>query len=165
MARLKPQHIYTLGDYYATPDLQEDCHQIRKGNLVAVADAAYALAQKLPQNSILVPVPSRSGYAESLCEMMGYYARVPIARPLSREDLRNGGVYLMKKGGKKVSESDTGIYRNESFFSPGRRVVLVDTVLATGTSFSASARALGIPCEMACVAVDYDTYNKYNNTK
>ena len=160
MKRLQPKSIYTLGDYYKSEYLREDCHLIRGKNLVTMCDKAYDLAQKLPKDGVLIPVPSLSGYNEEFTRLVAYYANLPFYPTLARENLGNCGLYLMKKGGAEVTEADTGIFCLGC--PPEGRLILIDNVIATGTTISACLRALGRDTDAACVAVDYNTYNKHN---
>lgn len=157
---LKPTKIHTLGDYYKTPYLREDCHRIKQGNAVTANDCAVRLSEKLPKDCVIVPIPSRSGCNEAFARMLAYYANVPIYYDLARE-LRPSSLYDMKKRGEQVTEKDTGLFLHGN--PSDGRIVLVDNVIATGTTISAAIRAIGKPCEAACIAVDYEQYNYYHN--
>ena len=158
----KPEHIYTLGDYYKTPGLREDCHRVREGNMVASNDCAYRLAEKLPSDAVLLSIPSISGTTEAFARMVAYYANRPISFCLKKA-LGYDSTYKRKKRGEQVTESDTGIYCDKNV--PDGHLVLVDNVMATGTTVSASIKAIGKPCDVACVAVDYELYEHYNETQ
>lgn len=160
MNHLTPTKIHTLGDYYKPPYLREDCHRVKENDAVTANDVAYHLAKKLPKDCILVPVPSLSGYNEAFTRMLAYYANAPISFCLQRA-LGYGSLYKMKKeGGMPITEEMTGIWCNGP--APKQKVVLVDNVIATGTTMSAAIRAIGKPCEAACIAVDYEQYNNNN---
>lgn len=159
MKLLEPTHIYTLGDYYASPNLREDCHNVKEGNAVTANDMAHALAEKLPKDCLLVPIPSYSGYNETFTRMLAYYADAPIAYVLGRKHI-NMGLYNLKKQGYIVTEEDVCLFPNGPL--PEGNIVLVDNVVATGTTLSAAIRAIGKPCAVACMAVDYGAYNNYH---
>lgn len=161
MKRLEATKIYTLGDYYKTPYLREDCHNVKDGNAVTANDCAYRLAEKLPKDCTLVPVPSLSGHNENFARMVAYYANIPIDYSLARTAGMNDGLYKMKKEGTPANEEDTGIFAHGN--PPDGKIVLIDNVIATGTTMSAAIRAIGKPCEAACIAMDYEQYNYYNN--
>ena len=158
MEQLRPTIIHTLGDYYETEYLREDCHNAKAGNQVTMNDAAVRLAKSLPKDCILVPIPSLSGNNESFARMLSFYSRKPISYCLQR-GRGYGSLYQMKKDGCKVTEEDTGIWCNGG--APNGLIVLVDNVIATGTTMSAAIRAIGKPCEAVCIAVDFNTYKTY----
>lgn len=155
---LKPAEIYTLGDYYKTPELREDCHNVKDGNSVTANDCAYRLAQKLPKDGLLIPVPSRSGYNEAFTQMLAYYANLPVLNGLRKLNPELSVYRSKKEGGMVITEKMVSMTFNG--FLTHQRVILVDNVLATGTTASAAIRAIGKPCEMACIAVDYEQYNR-----
>ena len=159
---MEPTRIYTLGDYYKTKFLREDCHWVKGGNGVAANDCARRLSHKVPKDCILVPIPSVHGYNEAFTKMLAYYADLPYAQCLYR-DVNNISLYAKKKRGETVTEQDTGIYADTGHIPMGK-ILLVDNVIATGTTMSAAIRAIGKPCEAACIAVDYDNYNAHKDT-
>ena len=67
-------------------------------------------------------------------------------------------LYENKKRGEKVSEKDCQFYLAAPV--PQGDIVLVDNVIATGTTVSAAQRTLGRRCAVAVVAVDSKENNK-----
>lgn len=160
MSLILPTHIYSFGDYYSRRSLRFFVHRLKEGDVSTMYDIAPYLAVKLPKNAVLVPVPSQSGYTETFTRILGALNGVGVSECLQR---REGveSLYERKKRGERVSESDTGIFLARN--APSGRLILVDNVIATGTTVSACIRALKAPCEAACIAVDYATL--INSTK
>lgn len=159
MERLIPIEIFTIGDY-KLQSLRTYCHDIKKGDYITIREVAAVLARKIPADAIIIPIPSLSGYNEAFCRMISNYSGHPIEYCLMREG-GHGSLYDKKKRGESVTEEDTGIMLHG--FPPDGRLVLVDNVIATGTTMSAAIRAIGRPCEAACIAVDWAIFNMYNN--
>ena len=102
-----------------------------------------------------MPIPSRSGYSEDgakfISDMLGARYCPCIGRNPGQS------LYMMKKSGREVSEEDTGFYLKSAV--PNGNILLFDNVIATGTSLSSAMRLLGRPCDIACLAVDYNEYH------
>lgn len=151
MEKLTPVRVYSLGDYYDIAGLRELCHAVKEGDGKAMRKAAKGLCKLLPQGCTLVPVPSRSGHNETFTRKLAVMAGLPYRKCLDR----SGGesLYDLKRRGVRVTEETTGIKPGPDVLPEGH-VILVDNVIATGTTMSAAIRAIGRPCEAAVIAVD-----------
>jgi predicted amidophosphoribosyltransferase len=154
METLAPIRVYTLGDY-KLKGLRQACHEAKRGDYLTIRDYAEVLAKKLPKHCTLVPIPSH--HSETFCQMIANFSGLPISRCLQRRE-GVGSLYEKKKRGERVTEEDTGISLFDN--APKGKVVLVDNVIATGTTMSAAIRAIGKPCEAVCIAIDFSINNK-----
>lgn len=133
---------YAVSDKY-TPYAKEMCHKI-KGETVsgvplttrehgdAIDIAAREMAAIVPKNAVLVPIPSRHGYATDtllLATRIGRLSGNAIKDVLRGNDRTSS--YEAKKTGVSV---DFGFYMTEEIEGP---IVYVDNVISSG----ATARA------------------------
>lgn len=163
MEKIKPDTIYTLGDYYRTSLLRELCHSVKDCNSVSnIRLAGRLLAALIPNDVILVPIPccSARNYTDRLvqeiaaCKWKDENERKNHVRlqVLGRDS--NDTLYEMKISGKHISEEDCKFVLTGEV--PKGDIVLVDNVLATGTSASAAMRLIGRRCNVATIAVDFE---------
>ncbi len=152
----RPVTIYTLGDYYGIPELRTICHLVKDGQVEIQLKAAVELAMMLPKESVLVPVPSRNGGTVELARLLGELTHLPVIQCLKQDSTES--LYNLKKAGKKVTEADCAITLTGK--APEGNIVLVDNVIATGTTMSAAIEAIGRDCDAACLALDMNTYRQ-----
>lgn len=159
----KSKVISGCGDYYSTPGLRELCHKVKDGDRIAIWHAARMLKPLLPQKEefYLVPVPCSEGkcYTTDLAYML---APLHVAEILEREP-GTEPLYEKKLRGEAVTPEDAGIRLARGAKVPQDvRVILVDNVYATGTTFRACVKALGRDASMLCLATDGNVkQNKY----
>lgn len=135
------------------------CHALReKNNIGAIESAAELLYPMLPHTVWLIPVPSHNGTAGVTMDLAvrlwgkalaGKQKSVSILTGLTgkaRESL-----YEMKKANRDISRYELGMkadYHLRQMVRIAREqnvpVMLLDTVVDTGTTATASARATGI---------------------
>ena len=160
--RHPPMTVVVYGDYYCgcagggfcSMSLRRLCHRVKATEphrwgrrLTRLVEAAVrGLAARLPADAAVVPVPTSSvPYTDSLAEMLAEsLGRAAVVHALRREQRRES-IYELKKRGVTVREEDTGIVAGtDADYGAalrGRPVVLIDNVIATGTTMSA---ALGV---------------------
>ena len=118
---------------------------MKQGNQSAIrlAAAAMAVMFDLPQNAVLVPVPSHFGYATYTLDLANELAKLTgsevadVLRGSSREML-----YDRKKQRKSVSVKYLGLYITEKL-PIDKQIFFVDNVVATGTTAKAAYKAFG----------------------
>lgn len=157
---LRASNIITLSPY-RQGNISTVCHNMKEKGVETSYQELRQLAVKIKQHYgetkglVIVPIPSRSGYSEEgakfISDMLGARYCPCIGRNPGQS------LYMMKKSGREVSEEDTGFYLKSAV--PNGNILLFDNVVATGTSLSSAMRLLGRPCDIACLAVDYEKYN------
>ena len=166
MTQYKPAKVWTLGDYYRDPGLRGACHAIKNGDIVTmrslVMDFIDLFQNSPPKDCVLVPVPSLSGHNETFCRLLGDGLGIPVRDNILKRSDKYGSLYDMKQKGITPTEALTGIQPGRGDL-PKETIILVDNVIATGVSVSASIAAIGRPCEALCVAVDWNTYSRSIN--
>ncbi len=148
--------IIACVDYAATEENRETANLLKGGSsksAEAVARAAKAMAEKIGPDAILVPIPGRTGSATStlvLAQAIGDIAGCTVADILSgvsRESTRS-----LRYEGIPATAKQMGFALKAQ--KPEGRIVLVDNVLATGTSVYAARKALGEDADVLVYAAD-----------
>lgn len=143
--------------YYAPGNYREDnrcetAHAMKNGERWAIAKAAEEMARYIPSNAVLVPMPSHTGratYTLELCQRIAHAAAAEVCDYLQgtpRETL-----YNLKKQGRKPSPKKLGFYLSAPIPS-GKRVLIIDNVVATGTTAAAAVEAIGSGIVLAYAA-------------
>ena len=147
--------IRTCGSYYGTPGLRYIALSVKRNELSSVLEAAAMMAVLIPEGAALVPIPSCSGRAEatlSLALAIGGITKSPVADILKGEPRVSW--YKLKKEGCPPERS--GIeFRLEGIVPFGRRPVLLDNVIATGTTVEEARRIF--PEALAVALAEDDT--------
>lgn len=168
MEKILPKKVYALGDYYMTEGLRETCHEIKENPncIPLLKEVAKRLAALIPKDALLVPVPcSNSYYTDKLCMFIAaerWRGVIPAVNHYCNtflDTMKDGSLYDKKKAGLPVAEKDCQFFLTGPV--PDGRIVLVDNVLATGTTASAAMRCIGRKCELAVIAVDHDEFCKH----
>jgi len=134
--------------YYATGNYRqggrcETAHAMKEGANWAIIRAAREMVQYIPTNAVLVPMPSHTGratYTKDLCRMIARETAAEVCdylRGSERETL-----YSLKKQGRKPTPKKLGFYLSQPL-PTDKRVIIIDNVVATGTTAAAAVRAIG----------------------
>ena len=134
--------------YFATGNYRaerrnETAHAMKEGANWAIYKAAAEMVKYIPTNAVLVPMPSHTGRATYTLELCKRIARETAAevcdylRGKERETL-----YNLKKQGRHILPAKLGFYLSQPIPS-GKRVIIIDNVVATGTTAAAAVRAIG----------------------
>jgi len=134
--------------YFATGNYRADhrnetAHAMKNGERWAIFKAAAEMVKYIPSNAALVPMPSHSGaatYTKELCKLLARTTAAEVCDYLKgtpRETL-----YSLKKQGRKPSPKKLGFYLSQPIPS-GKRVIIIDNVVATGTTAAAAVQAVG----------------------
>lgn len=134
--------------YFATGNYRqggrcETAHAMKDGERWAICKAAAEMVQYIPTNAVLVPMPSHTGKATYTLDLCRKIARETAAevcdylRGKERETL-----YNLKKQGRHILPKKLGFFLSQPL-PAGKRVIIIDNVVATGTTAAAAVRAVG----------------------
>jgi hypothetical protein len=128
-------------DYYNDPGVRALHHALKAGSDSAARRMARDMAQHVPADAVLIPMPSRKGYggaglllAQHLAEVTGRPV-VDALRGASRPSL-----YAVKKRGGDPSSIDLGLYLAAPL--PPGTPVIVDNIVGTGHTARSALRAV-----------------------
>lgn len=133
---------YATGNYRAN-HRNETAHAMKNGERWAITKAAAEMVQYIPSNAVLVPMPSHTGRATYTLELCKKIARETAAevRDILRGKERET-LYTLKKQGRHILPKKLGFYVTEEP-PTGKRILIIDNVVATGTTATAAVRAIG----------------------
>lgn len=140
-AFIPPSGILSVADYYRTPGAKDLAHRVKNGDPDAIKQMAAEMAVKVPGNAVLIPIPSSTGQAtatKALAEEISRIMGAPVADVLSGRTRPK--LYDLKEHGKILRPEEFG-YKLKADLPPGVPV-LVDNVLATGTTANAAEMAI-----------------------
>lgn len=140
--------IYSLGSY---KEMKKTCRKMKEGNMEQLEKAAEKLAEILPSESVLVPMPGRFGYAAYTLMLA---IRIAMKGGFRIENCLKGevrdGLCEMKRAGMKPTEP---VFRKRFKPTKGARHVLIDNVYDTGMTARAAQKAMGKKCEIAVIGI------------
>lgn len=134
--------------YFATGNYRqggrcETAHAMKNGEKWALWKAAAEMVQYIPTNAVLIPMPSHTGratYTLELCRMIAKTTAAEV-RDILRGNERET-LYTLKKQGRHILPGKLGFYTTEPT-PTDKRILIIDNVVATGTTATAAVRALG----------------------
>jgi DNA repair protein RadC/predicted amidophosphoribosyltransferase len=117
-------------------------HAVKNGDADAIDIMAKEMAVKVPENAVLIPMPSRSGKAtnmKDLAEVISKISGAPVADVLTGK--KRESLYEAKKKGETISADDLKMQLNGEL-PKGKIPIIIDNVLATGATFKAAKEAI-----------------------
>ena len=124
--------------------LQQTARKIKKGDQAAIDKAAEMMAPLIPDNAVLVPVPSHEGKATDMLQLANAIASrtgSEVADILTGTP-RKSQYENKKEGGKALTSSELGITKNGNL-PEGKIPVVIDNVVDSGNTAEACIKALG----------------------
>lgn len=128
---------------YRQGDRCETAHAMKNGERWAIWKAATEMAQYIPKNAVLVPMPSHTGratYTLDLCRKLAKETAAEVCDYL--KGTPRDTLYNLKKQGRHFLPAKLGFYLAQPL-PAGKRVIIIDNVVATGTTAVAAVRAIG----------------------
>ena len=134
--------------YFATGNYRKDgrsetAHAMKEGANWAIIRAAREMVQYIPTNAVLVPMPSHTGratYTKDLCRLIARDTAAEVCDYLRGKERET--LYNLKKQGRHILPAKLGFYLSQPL-PAGKRVIIIDNVVATGTTAAAAVRAIG----------------------
>lgn len=134
--------------YMATGNYRKDgrcetAHAMKNSEHWAIAKAAIAMADYIPANAVIVPMPSHTGRATYTLELAKRIARTTNAQVIDALQCQpRETLYELKKQRRKPSPEGLHFYQVAQI-PDGKRIIIVDNVVATGTTAAAAVRTIG----------------------
>ncbi len=134
--------------FFATGNYRKDgrtetAHAMKEGANWAIYKAAAEMVKYIPTNAVLVPMPSHTGratYTLELCKRIARETAAEVCDYLKGKERET--LYNLKKQGRHILPAKLGFYLSQPIPS-GKRVIIIDNVVATGTTAAAAVRAIG----------------------
>ena len=134
--------------YITTGNYRKKAHndlakEMKHGNSLAIAIAAAEMERYIPKNAVLVPMPSHQGFATYTLELarrIGELTETEVCDTLKGSPRKS--LYQLKKEGKHPKSTKFGFYLTDTIPS-GKQVIIIDNVVATGTTATAAANVVG----------------------
>lgn len=145
---------------------RELCHAVKNGNEYAIKIAAELMSTMMPygelsKDYVLVPIPSHYGmanYTLELAQWINKLTKIPVCNCLCGENRES--LYSLRKQGKEIPQDfvtfKLGLYDE---LPKGKKVIFVDNVIATGTTYEAAKKV--IPNAEGIIAIGLDTSLQY----
>lgn len=144
--------------YIATGNYRKKAHndlakEMKQGNSLAIAIAAAEMERYIPENAVLVPMPSHKGFATYTLELAQRIAELKNAEICDTlKGSPRKSLYQLKKEGRNPHKTRFGFYLTEGIPS-GKKIIIIDNVVATGATATAAATAVG-ECVVLALADD-----------
>lgn len=142
-----------VGEYYRQPAIRELAKGVKQGDKEAIHKAAQLMAPMVEPGDVLVPVPGHTGKAVQMLSLSRELARLTGAKlaDVMEGNLRESSYNLKLKG--VVHQASEMRFRLTGQIPQGRRVWLVDNVVASGNTASA-ALTLIPQAQVLALAID-----------
>ena len=140
------EKIVTYGRYAGS--LRHLALRMKDGRESALRRAAEIFAGIIPQDAVVVPMPSRTGRATAMLRVAEYVATIrPDVLPLDAlESDAHESMYLVKKRG---DEPRPFAVRLVGRIPTGREIVIIDNVTSSGTTARCALSAIPSASVMA----------------
>lgn len=132
-------------------------HGIKNGDMQSIHTAAERMAALVPDNAVLVPMPSHHGYATQtlkLCMVISAITGCAVVNAL--EGLPRLTNFEAKKAGRSIKWYDMGFHLVTSL-PEGREICVIDNVIDTGNTAMAAVAAIG-DCKIIAYAMTKKTF-------
>lgn len=120
---------------------REICHSFKDGDITAIKKMALDMSRIVPKDVVLVPIPSRYGYATTTLILAKEIAKIsnsPVADILKGFCRQSN--YLSKKEGHPLTIDDLGFHKIQSTdLTP----CFIDNVYDTGITMLSAYNAFG----------------------
>lgn len=134
--------------YFATGNYRkegrsETAHAMKNGEKWAIWKAAAEMVKYIPKNAVLIPMPSHTGkatYTKELCRVIARETAAEVRDILKGKERET--LYNLKKQGRHILPKKLGFYVTEEP-PTGKHLIIIDNVVATGTTAAAAVRAIG----------------------
>ena len=146
--------------YYADSHCRDVCHGLKQGDSKAIKQAAAEMVKNIPDNAVLVPMPSSVGYAtytKEMCEeIKKLNPTLDVSDVLKCNERQK--LYELKKEGKEAGKDFFNFHVNGTL-PKDRPVYMVDNVLATGSTY-VNAKEVIPDAKLAVYGINEDTQIK-----
>lgn len=134
--------------YFATGNYRkegrsETAHAMKNGERWAIFKAAAEMVKYIPKNAVLIPMPSHTGkatYTKELCRLIARDTAAEVCDILRGKERET--LYNLKKQGRHILPKKLGFYVTQEP-PTGKRLLIIDNVVATGTTATAAVCTLG----------------------
>ena len=133
---------------YTSPSHQWVANAIKTGNTMAIGQAAQEMAQLVPDNAVLVPMPNHHGQTTDdtdtvvLAEAISKITGRPVIRALAGVERESRKADKEKPKSQQMKAVDLG-FRQVEKIPEGTVPYFIDNVIASGLTAEAAHRAMG----------------------
>ena len=128
---------------------------IKNNKMIDIILSANLMSKHVESDSVLIPVPSRHGYATNTLKLANIIAKKSGAEVLNILEGRSRESFceLKRKGQSFIKGDFFGFRLKENARIPeNRKLVLIDNVYATGKTAQNAEKAIGQDCEILVLA-------------
>ena len=134
------RHKHCIAVGYHSGKLRELAHHVKTCDANAIVQAATLMSPLVPDNSVLVPIPSHKGdatYTYNMAREIGNIRGLKVIDAI--QGFSRESAYEAKKSHRKP---DIWFYKVEDIPTTAR-IVFIDNCVATGRTCKAARRAVG----------------------